>query len=298
VDDTCIASIVAGLRDPATESQTLGLRQAMAENVPIERVAAPVLELLAAPAGDVRFLAVHYLIQSARQSGTDLSPFLRPLEALFDDVERPSWAPWAGTVGEAAVSAAVLHWINAQRWDEIGALAQTDRQRMKMVLRSIPSSLRKIDVAPIRALLDTAHASADPELRGIAARVLAGYHAWASRWTDVESLLKSPDHATRCYAVCALDDAAEHELDVEPAIPCLLELLTHADADLEKEKNVPYAQTLRESAAGALVWHLLRTKPSVITGHEPAVVGGIDLEQIPELRVAIRELRKATPDDE
>lgn len=200
------------------------------------------------------------------------------------------------TVGELAVCVTIRHWINTGQWDKVAAMARTGGQQMKDVLVTA-AGCGKVDLSPVLPLLASALTHTEPELRGLAARALTSWYAWRDRWHDIESLLKRSDYAVRWYALTALDDAAEGEVDVSAIHSTLLELLSHPNEELEKGRNVRYTRTLRQSAANVLVWCMVKSLGGqTLFGRKPFVVAGVDLKQIPEVRAELKEIRKVARD--
>jgi hypothetical protein len=287
MNEARFASIVEDLNSPVAETQVLGLQLAMQERIPIDRLREPLHALLHAPTGDTRWLAVKMLSHAIHRDGADASAFLPALESLSSDTHRASWAPAAWTVGELAIGVTVQQWIGTGQWGEVLAMAQGGVQQMKGVLRNASSRRGEVDLSPLLPLLESALAHAEPEARGLAAKALTSWYAWKDRWSDVEPLLRSSDYAVRWYALTALDDAAEAGVDVSAILTALLEVLSHPNEELEKDRNVGYTQTLREAAANVLVWHMGKA----LTSRKPFVIEGVDLKQIPEVRAAIREIQ-------
>lgn len=295
MNEARLAAILENLNNSILETQILGLRQAMSEQIPIDRIREPLLALVRTPAGDTRWLAVKMLSDAAYGSGADMTPFLPALESLFSDTHRASWAPAVWTVGELAVGVRIRQWINTGQWDKVTATAHAGGQQMKSVLACADGGRDKVDLSPLLPLLESALTHTEPKLRGLAAKALTSWYAWRNRWNDIEPLLKSSDYAVRWYTLTALDDAAEERVDVSAIHPILLELLDHPNEELEKGRNVRYTQTLRQSAANVLVWHMSLCGKALF-GRKPFVVAGVDLKQIPEVRAEIKAIRRVARD--
>lgn len=125
--------------------------------------------------------------------------------------------------------------------------------------------------------------------------VIVIFYFGEQQWAEIENFLADEDYATRWYTLSALDDIGESGGDVASEllgslIPALLKFFDHSDAELEANRNVKYTATLREQAAGVMIWHLLPSKPSFHKA-KTLILHGLDLMQIPEIKTVAREKR-------
>jgi hypothetical protein len=285
-------SIIADLRNPDIEIKKIGL--ARINEVDLDPFRDEIMILLSDAAADIRWLAVNLLCKASLKE-KDLTFYLKRLELLFTNDHKASWFKAGYSVGDLALSATVYHWINKNQWENIKELLesfQSEKPMISAILGCFRTSYEKRDITPLLPLLHPYRMDESPEIRGKAVAVLTGYYYWEQRFDEIEKFLTDEDYATRWYTLSALDDIAESGGDVSLLFPVLIGFFHYPDAELEKNRNVKYTATLRELAAGVIIWHMIKTK--AFRTAKPSIIHGVDLKQIPEIKTIMKEMRSYT----